>query len=303
MRAVVIHAYGDEDVLAVEEVPVPEPGDGQVRLRVAGAAVNRTDLNLRAGLYPGSVPDGVGATFGMDVSGTVDAVGAGVSDLAVGDAVVAFAGPPATPAAQAEYVVLGASAVAPAPSAVPLVQASVLPLNGLTTVQALEGADLAPGSRVVVTGAAGGLGLFIVQLAKLAGHTVVAWVRPGTDPQPLEDLGADEVVTERAALAEASAAAVLDAGRLAHETVAVIADGGVYVTFRPDEDQPELPRGIRRFDSWVSNDGAQLRRLVEQVDAGDLRLPPATELPLERVADAQRTVAAGGVRARPVLVP
>lgn len=203
MRAVVVHASGDEDVLAVEEVPVPEPGDGQVRLRVAGAAVNRTDLNLRAGLYPGPVPDGVGATFGMDVSGTVDAIGAGVSDLSVGDAVVAFAGPPAAPAApaaQAEHV-------------------------------------------------------------------------------------------------------VLDAGRLADETVAVIEDGGVYVTFRPDEDRPEPPRGIRQFDSWVSNDGAQPRHLVEQVDAGDLRLPPAAELRLEQVADAQHAVAAGGVRERPVLVP
>ena len=216
MRAAVIHQYGDENVVRVEDVATPEPGEGEVRIRVAGAAVNRTDLNLRDGLHGMPEPKAgePGFTFGMDVSGVVDAVGTGVDGVQVGDSVVGFAGPPVTPAAQAEYLVLPVAAVTRGPSSVPLVQAAALPLNGLTAALALAQTELAPGAAVVVTGAAGGLGVFLLQLYKLAGHRVVAWVKPGTDPDGLRRLGADEVITSAGEVARASADAVFDAATL-----------------------------------------------------------------------------------------
>lgn len=303
MRSAVIHQYGDASVVRVEDVPTPQPGAGEVRIRVAGAAVNRTDLNLRDGLYgmPEPKPGEPGFTFGMDVSGVVDAVGTGVDDLKAGDAVVGFAGPPVTPAAQAEYVVLPAAAVTPAPASVPLVQAAALPLNGLTAAQALAQAGLAPGSTVVVTGAAGGLGVFLLQLSKRAGHRVVAWVKPGTDPDGLRLLGADQVITGADDAAPASADAVFDAATLGQETVGLLNHGGAYVTFRGNT--PDLAPGSRLVHILVQNDGAALQQLVESVDSGDLRLSPVKEVPLEHVADAQRDFAGGGLRDRIVLVP
>ena len=302
MRAAVMHGYGDANVVQVEDVPTPQPGQQEVRIRVAGAAVNRTDLNLREGLYGMPEPKAgePGFTFGMDASGVVDAVGAGVSELQVGDAVVGFAGPPTTPAAQAEYVVLPVAAMTRAPSAAPLVQAATLPLNGLTAAQALAQTGLATGDTVVVTGAAGGLGVFLVQLAHLAGHRVIAWVKPGTDPAELRRLGADEVITTAAEAVQAGSA-VFDAATLGQETVSVLKDGGAYVTFRGNSLTPE--RGIRQVHIGVQNDGKMLQQLVESVDSGDLRLPEVDELPLEQVAEAQRRFAAGGVRNRLVLVP
>jgi NADPH2:quinone reductase len=304
MRAVVIRTFGAEDVLTVSQIDTPTPREQEVRVRVAGAAVNRTDLNLRAGLYglPEPAAGAPGHTFGMDVAGVIDALGAGVTGLQVGDAVVGFSGPPATPAAQAEYVVLPMAAVTPAPAGVPLVQAATLPLNGLTAAQALDQAGLPHGATVVVTGAAGGLGVFLLQLAHLAGHRVVAWVKPDTDPEGLRRLGADEVITsaDQAGL-RGSADAVIDAATLGQPAVGAIRDGGAYVTFRGNT--PVLGRGIRQVDISVHNDGKMLQQLVEAVESGDLRLAGVTQVPLEQVAAAQQAFAAGGLRDRLVLVP
>jgi NADPH:quinone reductase-like Zn-dependent oxidoreductase len=176
-----------------------------------------------------------------------------------------------------------------------------LPLNGLTAAQALAQAGLAPGSTVVVTGAAGGLGVFLLQLSKQAGHRVVAWVKPGTDPDGLRLLGADQVITGADDAAPASADAVFDAATLGQETVGLLNHGGAYVTFRGNT--PDLPVGSRLVHIFVQNDGAALQQLVESVDSGDLRLSPVTEVPLEHVADAQRDFAGGGLRDRIVLVP
>ena len=303
MRAVVVHAYGDENAVGVQDRAVPQPGEREVRIRVVGAAVNRTDLNLREGLYPMPEPQPgePGYTVGMDVAGVVDSVGTGVEGLEVGDPVVGFAGPPATPAAQAEYVVLPAAAVTRAPKVVPLVQAAALPLNGLTAVQALAQTCLAPEGTVVVTGAAGGLGVLMLQLAHLAGHRVIAWVRPGTDAAELVRLGAGQVVTSAGDITAGSADAVFDAATLGQETIDVLKDGGVYVTFRGNA--PDLDRGTRQVHIGVQNDGPSLRQLVDSVDAGHLELAGVTELPLEQVAQAQRRLAQGGVRDRLVLVP
>ena len=301
MHAARFHAIGDEDALAVGEVATPEPGEGEVRIKVAAAAVNRTDLNARIGLYGLPDPGPEGYPIGMDAAGTIDVIGSGVADVSVGDEVVGFSAAPQRTGAQAEYVVLPADAVAPAPRNTPLARAATLPLNGLTALQALRALDLAPGSTLVVTGAAGGLGMVALQLVHDAGHRVVAWVRSEADAGYVRSLGADEVITDAGQAAARSADAVIDAATLTDATFGLLRDRGAYVTFRGAELPPQ--RGITSIGISVRNDGAQLRELVALVDAGRLRLPGAEELPLTEVATAQRRFDAGGIRDRLVLVP
>lgn len=301
MRAATFHQTGDESVLSVQDVPTPEPGNGQVRIKVAAATVNRTDLNARIGLYGLGDAGPHGHRLGMDAAGTVDAIGAAVDDLVVGDAVVAFSGSPQQDGAQAEFLVLSADGVARAPKDSTPARAATLPLNGLTAAQAIRAAELPDASTVIVTGAAGGLGMVLLQLLTQAGHQVTAWVRSDADADVVRDLGAERVIIGAGAALAHSAAALFDAANLGQPTVELIVDGGVFVTFRGAE--PDLDRGITRVVQWVTTDGTLLRQLVAQVDAGTLRLPDAEELPLGEVAQAQRRFAAGGIRSRLVLVP
>ncbi|CAA9282531.1 MAG: hypothetical protein AVDCRST_MAG57-3950 [uncultured Blastococcus sp.] len=301
MYAARFHAIGGEDALAVDEVATPEPGEGEVRIKVAAATVNRTDINARIGLYGLPDPGPEGYPIGMDAAGTIDVIGSGVTGVSAGDEVVGFSAAPQRAGAQAEYVVLPADAVAPAPRNTPLTRAATLPLNGLTALQALRALDLAPGSTVVVTGAAGGLGMMALQLVHDAGHRVVAWVRSEADTGYVRSLGADEVITDASQAAAQSADAVVDAATLTDATLGLLRDRGAYVTFRGAEPPPE--RGITTIAIGVRNDGPQLRELVALVEAERLRLPGAEELPLTEVATAQRRFDAGGVRARLVLVP
>ncbi len=301
MRAVTIHGFGDEDVLSIDDVPTPQPGEQQVRVKVAAAAVNRADINTRTRVYPIPAPGPEGYRLGMDASGVVDAVGSGVSGLQTGDNVIGFSDSPLQVGAQAEYVVLPTDAVTSAPRAVPLVQAATLPLNGLTATQALQAAGLSQGGTVVVTGAAGGLGMFVVQLARLAGHHVVAWVKQDTDADYVRSLGADAVITGPTAATSRTADAVIDAATIGQDTIDLIRDGGTYVAFR--QIAPTLDRGISQVDIGVHTDGAVLARLVRLVDAGELRLPDVVEMPLGDVAAAQHKLHSGGTRKRFVLVP
>src|SRR3954454_12640517 len=126
MKAVRFHEYGEPDVLRDEDVPRPVPGAGEVRLRVAATAFNPVDANIRAGFMQGPIPVTLPHTPGYDVAGTVDALGDGVGNLAVGDAVVGFL-PMVADGASAEYVVAPAEILTPAPSSIPLPDAAALP--------------------------------------------------------------------------------------------------------------------------------------------------------------------------------
>ncbi|WP_280242166.1 alcohol dehydrogenase catalytic domain-containing protein [Nocardia abscessus] len=157
MRAVVVRHPGVVEIL---EVPTPQPGPGMIRIAVAAATVNPVDLMVRAGVggTPFAAPrDRWGV--GWDVAGTVDAIGAGVTEFTIGQAVIGISDRlDVSVGAQADYVVLEAGNVAPAPVSVSPVQAATLPLNGLTAVQALDALDLASTDTLLVTGAAGAVG-------------------------------------------------------------------------------------------------------------------------------------------------
>ena len=162
MKAVRFHAFGDSDVLRYEDVEQPVPGAGEVRLRVAATSFNPVDGGIPGGYLQDPFPVTLPHTPGIDVAGTVDALGDGVQSVAVGDAVVAFLSMTADGAA-AEYVITPADVLAPAPTDIPLADAAAFPMVGLTAWQALfDDAALEAGQRVLINGAGGAVGGYAV---------------------------------------------------------------------------------------------------------------------------------------------
>src|SRR5215213_8380028 len=164
MKAIRFHEYGGPGVLRYEDVDLPVPTSGQVRVRVAGTSFNGVDGNIRAGLMQGPMPLTLPHIPGLDVAGTVDELGEGVTDLEVGDRVVGFL-PFVENGAAAEYVLVSADSLAHAPETIPLADAAAMPLVGLTAFQALfVHAGLETGQRILITGADGAVGGYAVQL-------------------------------------------------------------------------------------------------------------------------------------------
>lgn len=318
VRAVRYSTYGAAEVLEVREVAVPAPGPRDVRVDVVAAGVGGGEVAIRAGRLRRVLRQRLPAGSGVDFVGTVAETGTGVREHAVGDAVWGLV-PHGAFGALAEQVVVPAHRVVPAPTAVDPVRAAALPAVGTTALRALtDVAPLRPGRRLLVRGAAGGVGSVAVQLGAAAGAHVTALVR-GRDLEWIRGLGADDAVDHRGTTPAALAAAgpgfdvVLDlvgTGVLAWRRL--LRPGGVLVALALDPARPlrtaaatvlggVLPRRVRTF----SNDPtpAQLTRLRELVDAGTVRPVVETVLPLSQVAQAHRLLEAGGVRGKIVLTP
>jgi NADPH:quinone reductase len=190
MRAVRVHDNGGPDVLRVDEIDVPEPGPGEVRVRIDAAGLNFIDTYHREGLYPLDLP----ATLGVDAAGTVDAVGDGVRDVAPGDR-VAYAG---QRGAYAEYAVVPADAVVPVPDGLDLQAAAAVLLQGMTAHYLSHTTyPLDEGDTCLVYAAAGGVGHLLVQFAKQRGARVLATVSTGEKEDLARQDGADEVIRYR----------------------------------------------------------------------------------------------------------
>ncbi|MEJ2856111.1 MULTISPECIES: NADP-dependent oxidoreductase [unclassified Saccharothrix] len=298
MLAVIVRSFG---VVEVVDVPVPVPGVGQVRVRVCAAAVNPVDFATRSGaLHAAGLVSAPVVGLGWDVAGVVDAVGDGVA-FAVGDVVVGLRDRLPTLGAQAEFVVLDASAVARAPRSVSLEAAATLPLGGLTAWQALDLLDLPVGASVLVTGAGGSVGGFAVQLAVARGLRVVALA---ADAELVRSYGATWVVPRGvdvgAAVREVvpgGVDGVVDAAALGVEALDAVRGGGAFVAVLGSATPVGL-RGIRVANVWIRADGEQLAALVDLVDDGTVRLVEPETVPLAEVAEVH-----DGVRRRVVLVP
>lgn len=311
MKAVRFHEYGDPEVLRVEDVDVPEPGDGQVRVRVAATSFNGVDANIRAGRMQGPMPMDLPHIPGLDVAGTVDALGTGVSALRVGDPVIGFL-PFGDDGATAEYVLAAADSLAPAPSRIPLPDAAALPLVGLTAWQALfEHADLKAGQRVLINGAGGAVGGYAVQLARAAGAHVIA-TGSAEAGERLRARGAAEVVDHAAvdvtgALGDA-VDVLLNLAPITPEQFAALAgrvrDGGVVVNTTVWMPAPsDAARGVRGIDMYVRSDAGLLAGLSARVDRGDLIVDVGERVPMSRLADVHSRAAEGTLNGKVVVLP
>jgi NADPH2:quinone reductase len=187
MKAILIHEYGDASKLSHEDVPVPEPKPGEVRVKVAASGVNFADIYARRGWYPSPVPFVPGNEF----AGTVDKVGQGVAEFKAGDRVATGSGG----GAYAEYAIAPALRTAKLKDGVTFEQAAALLLQGLTAhYLAVSTYALKPGDTALVHAAAGGAGQLLVQIAKQRGARVIGTVSTAAKAQVARELGADEVI-------------------------------------------------------------------------------------------------------------
>lgn len=190
MKAVRFHQNGSADVLVYEEIEKPAPKAGEVLIKVEAVGVNYADTMRRRGDdYP--EPSPFPFTLGIEVAGTVEALGDGVGNLPLETKVFAIPGA----GGYAQYVIVPAIAVIPLPDGIDFIQAAAVLAHGLTAVITLQkAAKLQPGESILVEGAAGGLGLFAVQLAKIYGATVIAAASTDDKRKIAIEYGADFTV-------------------------------------------------------------------------------------------------------------
>jgi len=309
MRAVGFTEFGDPSVMKIVTVPVPSPGPGQLRVRVAAATVNPTDIGFRMGGR--RLPDGVAPPYiaGMDLAGVIDAVGPDVSGWQAGDRVMAAVSPWVPGGgAQAQYVLVSQDQLARVPDGMSLEAAATLPMNAMTVRAALDMLALAPGQTLAVTGSAGAVGGYAIQLGARDGLTVIGDAKP-EDEALIKSFGAKHVVPRGDAMAAAvrtlypdGVDAVLDAALLGPAVLPAIRDGGQLMCVRPF--QGEIERDIKVSLVLVGShlhEGGRLAELADLAAKGVVTLRIAELIPAENAAEAHRRLEAGGVRGRLVL--
>ena len=304
MRAVQYDEFGGVDVLRVAEVPVPEPGPDEVLVEVAAAGINPGEAYVREGRYAQRWPSTFPSGQGSDLAGTVRALGPGVDAVAVGDEVFGWTD---LRASQAEYVVVPVRQVLAKPSELAWEQAGALHVVGATAWAAVRAVDPRPGETVVVSAAAGGVGVLTVQLARRTGATVVGvaseanhdWLRArGVVPVAHGDGLVDRI---------RAAAPTVDA------FIDLFGDGYVDVALAlgvpPDRIDTIIDfaaveeHGVKADGNAVGARPEVLAELAALLAEGELELPVAATYSLERVQDAYRELERRHTRGKIVLVP
>ena len=297
MHAVVMHETGGPEVLSYEEAERPEPGDGEVLIRVRAASVNPADWKSRRGFREQQLP----AVLGHDVSGTVELSRA--EGFAEGDEVFGMV----ASGGYAEFATASAAAIAKKPAGVSHEQAAAIPVAGLTAWQALfDRAGLVRGQTALVAGAAGGVGHFAVQFARHAGARAI-----GTGSSRNRDfvlgLGAEEYVDytqQDVADAVSSVDVAFDTvgGETTEALLQSVREGGVLVTIAgapPEEAARE--RGVRAELHVMSPSSEQLARIADLIGAGDVEAEIAEVVPLTEVQRAHELSESGHTRGKIIL--
>lgn len=303
MRKLQIRSYGDTTGLEVVDAAVPVAGPGEVLVRVRAAPLQIADVALREGLLADHMPDpSLPMSMGWEFAGTVETVGPETdTDLKRGDSVIGMSRHFFTNVGTyADYVAVPTSGVAAAPRSVDHVTASTLPI-ALTAVQALDMLNVESQTTVLVTGAAGTVGGYALQLARMRGATVIASVDP-TDSDAARELGADHVINRYDDLADqvhsilgSGVDACLDAASDPN-ALNTIADGGSMVAVVLPI--PDTDRNIEVQVVFVEPNAQQLAALVEVVDQGRITLRVADTYDLTEAATAHQRLEEGGLRGR-----
>jgi NADPH:quinone reductase len=322
MKAIRVHEYGGPEVLKYEEVPTPEPGPGQARVKMEAAGVNFIDIYRRTGQYKGELP----TIPGSEGAGVVDAVGSGVQDVKVGDR-VAFA---MEPNAYAEYDVVSAERLVPIPEGVNSQLAAAAMLQGMTAHFLSHSAfPLKEGDTALVHAAAGGVGGLLVQMAKRQGARVIGTVSTEEKAQEAREAGADEIIfyTQTDFVAETKR---LTGGR----GVDVVYDSVGKDTFHGSLDSlrkrgylvlfGQSSGAVEPIDPQILNAKGSLfltrptlghyvverAELLERAEfvfnlmaAGQLKVRIAKTFPLEQAGDAHRFLASREAKGKVLLIP
>ena len=300
MRVAGFMAPGEPDVLTVLDVPAPEAGPGQVRVRVRTAGVQPIDLSVRAGWVPPNVADTFPRVPGNEFAGVVDQVGDGVTGLEPGAEVIGNC----WLTAYAEHVVVPAEAVTAKPASMPWDEAGGFPGAVMTPHIAMEAMRVGPGDTLLVHAAAGGTGTVAVQLGRIAGATVIGTASEGNHAY-LRSLGAipvaygDGLAERIRAVAPGGVDAALDGagGDALRVSLDLVADRDRIITLVEHDRAEEF--GVRLTPMWRSV--SRVAEAARFYADGRLRIHVRDVFPLERAADAHRMVATGHGRGKVVL--
>lgn len=301
MQAVIINDYGDNQVVRLESVALPQPRAGEVRIRIHAAGVNPIDWKIR---------DGAGRRMGMtlpvhlgsEIAGTIDQLGADVGSFQVGDAVYGIV----AAGGFAEYVIARAGDIAARPASLDFVQAAAVPLGALTSWQALfEVAGLARGQRLFVTNASGGVGALAVQLAKSIGAHVTAMASAKNEAH-VRSLGVDAFIAHDRQIFEQAAHdmdVVFDTvgGDIFQRACPTLRPGGWLVTAVAFPTDEARQYGVRVARVACRPDAAQLGAIGDLADAGRLKARVGAVLPLAEVRQALELVQRGNTGGKVVL--
>lgn len=275
MRAWRIRRYGGPEVLALEEAPVPDPGPGEILVRVAAASANPSDWRLREGQLKNAFAVTFPRTIGRDCAGTVVALGEGVTDLALGDEIFGV-GAPDRDGTHAEYTCLNANAVMRRPAALPMTAATTLGVAGLSAyIPLVELARLTAGERVLIHAGAGGVGHVAVQIARHLGAEVIATCS-ASNAEFCRNLGAHRVIDyareDFAAVArDCDVAFDLLGGDVHARSVAALKPGGRLVYILADPVQRTARTDIQVLNGPIVASRERLRRIAEWASIGVLK--------------------------------
>jgi NADPH:quinone reductase-like Zn-dependent oxidoreductase len=309
MKAVQFHEVGGPEVLQLTEINRPEPGAGQVRLRVAASAFSAADAGMRGGFLP--IPIELPHVPGYDVSGTIDALGEGVEGLNLGDAVIAFL-PMERDGGAAEYVIAPAEAVVAAPTSIPLADAAGLPSVALTAWQALfDNGRLTAGQRVLIVGAGGVVGKYAIQLAVRAGVHVFATASPRSF-EAVRDAGAHQIVdhtaTDVLGAIDGQVDVLLNLAPVTPEqfaaNVTAVRDGGIVVSTTAFMETPgDEERGVSASTVFVLPNRERLTELVSLVDAGSLTVEVTRRVSLAELPALHAEAETGRISGKVIVLP
>jgi NADPH:quinone reductase-like Zn-dependent oxidoreductase len=295
MKAVVLHQYGGPNELKLEDWQDPTPGDGEVLVRVSAASINPIDYKMRSGAMQQMFPVEFPAILGFDLSGTVRAVGAGVTTFVPGDKVFGRA-----TQAYAELCVVKAAQLAKVPDGLDLVKAAALPLVLDTGEQLIRiGTNIQAGQTVLITGAMGGVGRSAVWTAKQAGANVIAGVR-GKQLAEAKTIGADQLIAldDKDAMAKLG---LLDAvadtvgGETGNQLLAHIKPGGVLGTVVGPPSDAGLHPTIRIGAVGAQPNPERMVEMARAVLAGKLKIPIDRMIPLAEASEGQAAAEKGGI--------
>jgi NADPH:quinone reductase-like Zn-dependent oxidoreductase len=294
MKAVRIHRFGSPEVICLEDLPRPEPGEGEILVQVSAAGVGPWDAIIRSGGSALAQP--LPLTLGSDLSGVVDSLGPGVAGLSIGDEVFGVTNERFT-GAYAEYAVAKATMVALKPTTLNHVHAASVPVVALTAGQMLfDHAQISPGQSVLVHGAAGNVGAYAVQLAKRVGALVIG-TASGKDAAYVHALDADGVIDYRRTRFEDRVKdinVVLDTvgGETQDRSYGVLKRGGIIVSSAtPPSMEKADQHNVRAIFFLVQVTTEGLKKIAELIDSGELKTQVGEVLWLKEARTAHEMLA------------
>ena len=302
MKAARVHGYGDTDTIKYDEVPKPAAGAGEVLVKIEASSLNPVESYVRQGFLAQMIPLTFPFVLGLDLAGTVEAVGAGVAGFKAGDRVIGKL-PINGNGSNQEYVVATPGQLAKLADSVSFAAGATLPLAGLTGRQAVDLVAPNKGDRILVTGALGAVGRAAIQYLKEIGAVPVAVVRASRKAEAAK-LGVEVVAADDAA-GKASFAGAVDTvgGDVVLHAAALVRNGGKVITAVQVPEGANADKRVDLQNFWAKDDTAMLKQIADAAGKGLLTIPIAKTLKLSQVGEGHKLLAAGQVGGKIVFVP